>query len=79
LPPPLDTGEGLFRAALERKVIVVPGQFFDVDPGQRRVGRASRFVHYARFSFGPSEAVIETALERLKDIVNQAKQGIDPR
>jgi aspartate/methionine/tyrosine aminotransferase len=78
LPPPLDTGEGLFRAALERKVIVVPGQFFDVDPGQRRVGRASRFVHYARFSFGPSEAVIETALERLKEIVKQAKQGIEP-
>lgn len=73
LPPPLDTGEGLFRAALEHKVIVVPGSFFDVDPGQRRVGRASRFKHHARFSFGPSESVVETALERLGTLVKSAR------
>jgi len=70
LPPPLDTGDGLFRAALEHKVIVVPGSFFDVDPGQRRVGRASRFKHHARFSFGPAEAVLETALTRLSRLVS---------
>jgi aspartate/methionine/tyrosine aminotransferase len=75
LPPPLNTGEGLFRAALDHKVIVVPGQFFDVDPGQRRVGRASRFVNYARFSFGPSDAVIETALGRLREIVKAAQKA----
>src|SRR4051812_6947004 len=69
LPPPLNTGEGFFRAALERKVIIVPGAFFDVDPGQRRVGRASRFLHHARFSFGPSESVLTTALERLTELV----------
>src|SRR5690606_26816403 len=73
LPPPLDTGHGLFRAALERKVITVPGPFFDVDPGQRRVGRTSRFVHHARFSFGPSEAVLDTALERLRTLVAEAR------
>jgi aspartate/methionine/tyrosine aminotransferase len=72
LKPPLNTGEGLFRAALEHKVITVPGHFFDVDPGQRRVGRSSRFVNHTRFSFGPSEAVIETALLRLKEIVQSA-------
>lgn len=69
LPPPLDTGDGLFRAALAHKVIVVPGHFFDVDPGQRRVGRASRFVNHARFSFGPADGVIETALARLGELV----------
>jgi aspartate/methionine/tyrosine aminotransferase len=73
LPPPLDTGEGLFRAALEHKVIVVPGSFFDVDPGQRRVGRASRFKHHARFSFGPADSVVETALERLGQLVKSAR------
>jgi aspartate/methionine/tyrosine aminotransferase len=73
LPPPLDTGDGLFRAALGEKVIVVPGAFFDVDPGQRRVGRSSRFVHHARFSFGPSDAVVETALGRLRDLVGRAR------
>jgi aspartate/methionine/tyrosine aminotransferase len=72
LPPPYNTGEGLFRGALERQVITVPGPFFDVDPGQRRVGRASRFVHHARFSFGPAESVLTTALERLTDMVKSA-------
>jgi hypothetical protein len=65
----LDSGEALFRRALQEKVIVVPGQFFDVDPGQRRVGRASRFKHHVRFSFGPAEAAIDTALSRLTRIV----------
>jgi aspartate/methionine/tyrosine aminotransferase len=74
LPAPLDTGEGLFQAALEHKVITVPGQFFDVDPGQRRIGRSSRFKHHARFSFGPSQSVIETAVARLKKLVAEAKK-----
>lgn len=73
LPPPLNTGEGLFRAGLERKVITVPGQFFDVDPGQRRVGRSSRFKHHSRFSFGPSEHVIEVALGRLRQVISEAR------
>ncbi|HVR19406.1 MAG TPA: aminotransferase class I/II-fold pyridoxal phosphate-dependent enzyme, partial [Polyangiaceae bacterium] len=73
LPPPLDTGEGLFRAALAEKVIVVPGALFDVDPGQRRVGRSSRFRHHARFSFGPSESVVTAALGRLRDLVGRTR------
>jgi aspartate/methionine/tyrosine aminotransferase len=73
LPPPLSTGDGLFQAALERKVIIVPGHFFDVDPGQRRVGRQSRFKSHARFSFGPSEAVIDLALARLRELVESAR------
>jgi aspartate/methionine/tyrosine aminotransferase len=69
LPPALNTGHSLFRAALDKQVILVPGQFFDVDPGQRRVGRASRFYHHARFSFGPTEATIDEALKRLSNLV----------
>ena len=33
LPPSLQDGMAFFRAALEEKVIVVPGKFFDVNPG----------------------------------------------
>lgn len=55
-----------FRAALDEKVIVVPGEFFDVNPGKRRHGRASRFKGYVRFSFGPSMAVLEKAVGRLE-------------
>jgi aspartate/methionine/tyrosine aminotransferase len=72
LPPPLNDGMGFFRAALERKVITVPGEFFDVNPGKRRAshgGRTSRFRQYVRFSFGPSLPTLETALARLESLV----------
>jgi aspartate/methionine/tyrosine aminotransferase len=69
LPAPLNDGMGFFRAALEKKVIVVPGEFFDVNPGKRRSSRASRFRQYVRFSFGPSLATLETALGRLEQLV----------
>jgi len=65
LPAPLNTGMGFFRKALEEKVIVVPGEFFDVNPGKRRAGRTSRFRAHVRFSFGPAEAAVKTGLERL--------------
>jgi len=69
LPPPLDDGMGFFRAALEQQVIVVPGEFFDVNPGKRRHQRASRFRRHVRFSFGPSLATLDTALPRLEKLL----------
>jgi aspartate/methionine/tyrosine aminotransferase len=72
LPAPFNTGMGFFRAALERQVITVPGEFFDVNPGKRRLGRASRFRDHVRFSFGPEERVIATALDRLEAMVRGA-------
>jgi aspartate/methionine/tyrosine aminotransferase len=69
LPPPLNDGMGFFRAALEEKVIVVPGEFFDVNPGKRRHGRASRFKGYVRFSFGPAMGVLEKAVGRIERLV----------
>jgi hypothetical protein len=69
LPEGINDGQSFFRAALEQKVITVPGEFFDVNPGKRRAGRPSRFRHYLRFSFGPSEATLVRALERLEAIV----------
>jgi aspartate/methionine/tyrosine aminotransferase len=68
LPPPLDDGMGLFEHALAQKVIVVPGAFFDVNPGHRR-SRPSRFHGYARFSFGPPADVLERACDRLAALV----------
>jgi N-succinyldiaminopimelate aminotransferase len=70
LPPPLDDGMRLFRAALARKVITVPGEFFDINPGKRRTRHASsRFRSYARFSFGPPMESVELALTRLEQLV----------
>jgi aspartate/methionine/tyrosine aminotransferase len=69
LPPEIDDGMSFFRAALERKVICVPGEFFDVNPGKRRSGRPSRFRHYVRFSFGPDEATVVEGVRRIKELV----------
>jgi aspartate/methionine/tyrosine aminotransferase len=71
LPPPLDDGMGFFRAALEKQVIAVPGEFFDVNPGKRRSQRASRFRRHVRFSFGPAMDNLETALARLETLIKR--------
>lgn len=73
LPAPLNTGMGFFRAALAEKVITVPGEFFDVNPGKRRGNKPSRFRDHVRFSFGPEERVVTDALTRLRGIVAAAR------
>jgi len=67
LPAGLNTGMDFFRAAMEKQVVVVPGEFFDINPGNRR--GSSRFGTYIRFSFGPEITVIENAVKRLKELV----------
>jgi len=69
LPPPLNDGMGFFRAALEKKVITVPGEFFDVNPGKRRSRRASRFRSYTRFSFGAAQPQLDEAMTRIEQLV----------
>jgi aspartate/methionine/tyrosine aminotransferase len=73
LPKEINTGMSFFRAALNHKVICVPGEFFDVNPGKRRAGRGSRFRDYVRFSFGPSEETLARAFDRLDAMVKAAK------
>ncbi len=74
LPAGLDDGMEFFRAALERKVIVVPGEFFDVNPGQRRRHLPSRLKHFVRLSYGPSIESVELGLERLAAMIAEYSQ-----
>lgn len=71
LPAPIRDGMDFFRAALDEKVICVPGEFFDINPGKRRSGRPSRFRNYARFSFGPDEAAVTEGVRRLGEMVRR--------
>jgi aspartate/methionine/tyrosine aminotransferase len=76
LPAGLNDGMSLFRRLLEHRVISVPGEFFDVNPGKRRGGRPSRFRQYVRFSFGPDEAKVAEGVRRIRDCVaNAATSG----
>ena len=72
LPPSLANGMDFFRAALERKVITVPGEFFDVNPGGRRDHIPSRLAGFARLSFGPALSQVERGLDRLAEMVADA-------
>jgi aspartate/methionine/tyrosine aminotransferase len=73
LPESINDGMSFFRAALERQVICVPGEFFDVNPGKRRSGRPSRFRRYVRFSFGPEEAAVVEGVARIQAMVAELR------
>lgn len=73
LPEPLNDGMRFLQAAMDEKVICVPGEFFDVNPGKRRGRHASRFRTYARFSFGPEEEVVAEGVRRIAEMVRRAR------
>ena len=70
LPEPISNGMDLFRAGLDHNIICVPGAFFDVNPGQRRLTRRSRFRSHVRFSFGPGIETLRSGLDRLESLVS---------
>jgi len=71
LPPPLNHGFQFFREALKERVITVPGEFFDVNPGKQRKD-PPRLQSYVRFSFGAPMPVVQTGMERLSGMVSRA-------
>jgi aspartate/methionine/tyrosine aminotransferase len=73
LPASLNDGMSFFKAALKEKVICVPGEFFDINPGKRRSGRPSRFRQYVRFSFGPEEPSVVEGVSRIQRLVQAAR------
>jgi hypothetical protein len=71
LPPPLDDGMNFFREGLKEKVIVVPGVFFDVNPGNRRA--TARYKNYCRISFGPEIEKLELGLDAFERVIKKFK------
>jgi aspartate/methionine/tyrosine aminotransferase len=71
LPEGLNDGMSFFKALVKEKVICVPGEFFDINPGKRRSGRPSRFRQYVRFSFGPEEPFVTEGVRRIQKVVGK--------
>lgn len=71
LPESLADGMKFFKALLQYKVICVPGEFFDVNPGQRRKMVNTRLKKYVRLSFGPSFDEIKLGLDRIQEMLNE--------
>ena len=72
LPAPLDDGMNFFREGLKEKVIVVPGVFFDVNPGNRRA--TARYKNYCRISFGPEIEKLELGLDAIERVIKKFKK-----
>jgi aspartate/methionine/tyrosine aminotransferase len=68
LSKPLNDADGFFKAALGRKVVTIPGRFFDVNPAKTHPPM-KELKKWVRFSFGLSEDKISTGLERLGEII----------
>jgi len=65
---PFRDPERFFRSALDQKVLTVPGEFFDINPGKARKGK-SPLSNWMRFSFGPPEHNLEMGLDRLAQML----------
>jgi aspartate/methionine/tyrosine aminotransferase len=72
LPKPLDDGMSFFREALKERVIIVPGRFFDVNPGNRR--SHGRYENYCRISFGPELGKLEIGLDALERTIKKFRK-----
>jgi len=69
LPNGYNTGIDFFWKALDKKVMTVPGTFFDVNPKPSR--EEQRFNKWIRFSFGPSYDNVDLGLTRLEEMMNE--------
>ncbi len=72
LPEPFSDGVAFFQRALQHKVMTVPGEYFDVNPGKLRRG-PSPWKQWMRFSFGPPMDNLVMGLDRLEAMLAQAR------
>lgn len=71
LPPPLNDGVAFYKAALQHRVLTVPGEYFDINPDRLRPP-PSPMAGYVRFSYGPPEATLRQGLDRLTAMIRNA-------
>ncbi|KAJ3037387.1 hypothetical protein HDV00_001753 [Rhizophlyctis rosea] len=71
LPEPINNGLTFFEECLEEKVIVVPGIFFDVNPGHRRELFDSPYHHYVRVSYGPPLEELKRGLDGIERLLKK--------
>jgi len=74
LPEPINNGLRFFEECLKEKVILVPGIFFDVNPGKRRELYHSPYQKYVRLSFGPPLDSLKLGLDGIERVVKKFQQ-----
>ncbi|KAJ3083746.1 aminotransferase [Rhizoclosmatium globosum] len=71
LPEPYCNGLTFFEACLDEKVIVVPGIFFDINPGKRRDLAQSPYQGFVRLSFGPAMEELKIGLDGMERLLKR--------
>ncbi|GAA5856737.1 hypothetical protein JCM8547_008816 [Rhodosporidiobolus lusitaniae] len=77
LPAPLNSGLIFFEECLKEKVIVVPGQFFDLNPSHRRNLMDSPCNNFVRVSFGPPLEELDRGLDGIGRLLERVKRHVD--
>ncbi|GAA5820259.1 hypothetical protein JCM11251_005548 [Rhodosporidiobolus azoricus] len=77
LPAPLDSGLVFFEELLKEKVIVVPGQFFDLNPSHRRNLMDSPCDKFIRVSFGPPLEELDRGLDGFERLLARVKKHVE--
>ncbi|KAK4054461.1 hypothetical protein OIV83_000955 [Microbotryomycetes sp. JL201] len=77
LPPPLDSGLTFFEELLKEKVIVVPGQFFDLNPGHRRNLFDSPCHSFVRLSYGPPMEEVARGLDGIERLLHRVREAVE--
>jgi len=70
LPAPINDADAFFHACLQKKVMTVPGRFFDIRPFRDRPD-PEPLRHWVRFSYGPSFDTVKTGLERIAQVIRE--------
>lgn len=70
LPGKLTDADYFFHECLKKKVITVPGHFFDVRPYRNRPTKEP-YSHLVRFSYGPDRRTVATALSRMAEVIRE--------
>ena len=70
LPAPINDADAFFHACLQKKVMTVPGRFFDIRPFRDRP-EPEPLRHWVRFSYGPSFDTVKTGLERIEQVIRE--------
>lgn len=71
LPDPINDSAAFFEEGLKEKVIMVPGRFFDLNPGQKRDLTDSPYKSYCRISFGPEKEILSKGYDALERVIKK--------
>jgi len=73
LPPPLNDCLVFLEECIRKKVVIVPGVFFDINPRGINNVRKSKCLPNIRFSYGPPMRNLELGMKAIREIIQEWK------